>query len=613
MFQWKACLIAVAATFSVSCATAQESTPRVTQEVPEVTGIKTEIITIPDPHAIRKADPLVAILYTPEGGINMYSPAIVMIHGGLAGHPARQVGAPRFAAERLAKMGYTVLSPMTRHSRDEFQSNFEDIVYDIDTSIDALEARGIQRFVLAGHSMGSVRIAYYQAETQDPRVKALIHYAPTADMGGEGGVAQRFIPDYEAKVAAAQAAVDRGEGRMGFASKRPGEAGLETEVVINAVAGYFYGPEAFLSHWGPDTKARNSDVFPNNTVPILMMAGTYDIAVPPGRMERLKGLATKSPRVDHITYENVNHFFEKAWDESSNDTAEWLAEIGLAPEQRVSFEIIDTRMANGRHLPGILYKPETIDPSKPAFVLHHGWTGDILHSSPHWLGQRLARAGYVVLTPQTRISGTRGAYTTRLAESAADLGKWMDAMEERGFNRLIVEGHSMGGLWMSNYISTSQDPRIIGAVYLAPTRDLPDYLKEGVGEEKYAELYEEAKASDDAGNGLNDFIFYRFRRPNVDQETGPVSATLQLTRQFMEYHGPNTRGVHTERVKEFTLPGLAIAGRKDALMTEKFIGEFEAAYAGDLKVIWYEDGSHRLTESKEHVTKDILDWVNAQF
>lgn len=153
----------IALAFGLTClgasVFAQESTPTVTQEVPDVAGIRTEILTLPDPHAIRTNEPLMAILYTPEAGVNPYSPGIVMIHGGLGGHPARQVGAPRFAAERLAAKGYTVLSLMTRHSRDEFQTLFEDIVLDIDTGLDFLEARGMQELILAGHSMGSVRIS----------------------------------------------------------------------------------------------------------------------------------------------------------------------------------------------------------------------------------------------------------------------------------------------------------------------------------------------------------------------------------------------------------------------------------------------------------------------
>lgn len=590
------------------------SSPTVTLDVPDVSGIKTEIIQFMPPSALRANEPLTSLLYTPEDGTNSYNPGVVLIHGGLAGHPARQVGAPRFAAERLAAKGFTVISPMTRHSRDEFRTKFEDIVFDIQASVDALEARGISDIILAGHSMGSVRISYYQAETQDPRVKALVHFAPTADMGGEDGIGRSFIPDYDAKVQLAQETVAGGGSDINLQGNATQAEIQNNSGIINAIGGYFYTAEAFLSHWGPEAKSRNSDIMPENTVPILMLAGGLDGAVPEGRMERLKSLSTKSPKVDYIRYPNVNHFFEEVWDQSVDDMTSWLAEIGLEIGPNVSFEVIDARMGNGRHLPGILYLPEGgADPNKPAFVLQHGWTGNIMHSSNHWLGWRLAREGYAVLAPQTRVSGPPGAMRTSLADVAADLGNWVDAMDARGFDKLIMEGHSMGGLWVSNYMSLSDDPRVIGMIYLAPTRDVPEYLRGGLGDERYEDAYARMSAAAERGEGDSAFNFEKFRVPNVDQENGPVSATLTLARTFMEYHGPDTRAYHTQRVTEFARPSLSIAGRQDLLMTDAFLEQFLSAHAGEAQVVWYENGSHGLRESKDRVLQDVVTWTKATF
>lgn len=590
------------------------SSPTVTLDVPEVTGIRTEIVQFSAPNPVRANEPLTSLLFTPEDGTNIYNPGIVMIHGGLAGHPARQIGAPRFAAERLAAKGYTVISPMTRHSRNEFRTSFEDVQYDIQAAVDALEARGITDIILAGHSMGSVRISYYQAETQDPRVKALIHFAPTADMGGSDGIAASFIPEYDRKVALATATVEKGGSNINLAGSASQDEIENNSGIINAIGGYFYTAEAFLSHWGPEAKSRNSDLMPKNTVPILMMAGTLDGAVPPGRMEKLKALATSSPRVDHVTYDNVNHFFEGVWDQSVADVTDWLSELGLGTGPRVTFDVIDTRMGNGRHLPGILYLPEGGgDPTKPAFILQHGWTGNTMHSSNHWLGWRLAREGYVALAPQTRVSGPPGAMRTSLADVATDLGAWVNAMDERGFDKVILEGHSMGGLWVSNYMSLEDDPRVVGMVYLAPTRDVPEYLSGGLGDERYQDAYARMSAASERGDGDVAFNFEKFRVPNVDPETGPVSATLTLARTFMEYHGPDTRAYHTERVSEFSRPSLSIAGRKDLLMTDAFIDQFLTAHEGDASVVWYENGSHGLRESKAKVLADVVKWTQETF
>ena len=609
----KCSVICVALLLGVS-ATAQESTPTVTQDVPEVTGIRTEVLTIPDPSPVRSGEPMMAILYTPEDGPNIYGPAVVIVHGGLAGHPARQVGAPRFAAERLATQGYTVLSPMTRHSRDEFRTLFEDIVIDIDASLDMLEARGFQDFVLAGHSMGSIRITYYQAETQDARVKALVHFAPTSDMVGTGGAAEGLSPNYADKVETAQSAMAADMGRYSIAPDRNPDTALIAEPVIDLIGGYLYEPRSFLSHWGPTAKTRNSDWMPKNTVPILMMAGSYDSAVPPGRMDALKAVAVNSPRVDHITYEGVNHFFEGVWDQSTNDMIAWLTELELGPKPRVMTELVETRMANGRHLPGVLYLPaDGVDPDKPAFILKHGWTGDILHSSNHWLGWRLAQAGYAALAPQTRTSGPRGIQSASLNDVAADLGKWVDFMEARGFASVIAEGHSAGGIWWSNYMSLNDDPRVIGMVYLAPTRDMPDRIRRGMGDDRYEAVVAQAQAAVSRGEGRRHLINEKYRPPDLDTDKGYVTAVIMLADQFLEYWGPESRAVHTERVRDFDRPSLSIAGTKDLLMSEAFLDEFETATAGPDTVIWYEGGSHGLRESKDRVLKDIVNWTQTTF
>ena len=162
-------------------------------------------------------------------------------------------------------------------------------------------------------------------------------------------------------------------------------------------------------------------------------------------------------------------------------------------------------------------------------------------------------------------------------------------------------------------MSLTDDERVIGVVYLAPTRDVPEYLRGGLGDERYEDAYARMSAAVERGEGDEVFNFEKFRVPNVDPETGPVSATLTLARTFMEYHGPETRAVHTERVAEFNRPSLSIAGRQDLLMTDAFIEQFVEAHQGDAKVVWYEDGSHGLRESKDRVAADVLKWTRKTF
>ena len=134
---------------------AQEvGTPEATGLVPRTSGVKVEILSIPTvvsgqyAKLLRdlgqSAEPLMAMLFYPDDGINQYSPGILIHHDGLGGHPARSTGPARFAAERLAAEGYTVLSIYSRHARHYRTVKFEETALDIQTGLDFLNSRGIQ-------------------------------------------------------------------------------------------------------------------------------------------------------------------------------------------------------------------------------------------------------------------------------------------------------------------------------------------------------------------------------------------------------------------------------------------------------------------------------------
>src|SRR3989344_1853900 len=60
---------------------------------------------------------------------------------------------------------------------------FEDCILDIKSAIDYLKNIGYNEIILCGHSLGAVKVAYYIAQTQDPRIRKLILMSPP-DMVG---------------------------------------------------------------------------------------------------------------------------------------------------------------------------------------------------------------------------------------------------------------------------------------------------------------------------------------------------------------------------------------------------------------------------------------------
>ena len=60
---------------------------------------------------------------------------------------------------------------------------FEDCILDIDAWLKFLKSQGYTRVFLQGHSLGTLKVVYYQTKTKNPLVKTLILLSP-ADMAG---------------------------------------------------------------------------------------------------------------------------------------------------------------------------------------------------------------------------------------------------------------------------------------------------------------------------------------------------------------------------------------------------------------------------------------------
>jgi esterase/lipase len=138
---------------------------------------------------------LQGIIYRPD---KLGSKAYLHIHG-MSGNFYEN----RFLdvmAEELTKNGYAFMSINTRgHDviadfpisgpKEEYKrigdayEIFEECLLDIKPAIDYLQQNGYTEIILCGHSLGAVKVAYYIAKTQDPRIKKLILMSPPDMIG----------------------------------------------------------------------------------------------------------------------------------------------------------------------------------------------------------------------------------------------------------------------------------------------------------------------------------------------------------------------------------------------------------------------------------------------
>lgn len=575
----------------------------------ETQNISVEILTMPSdpPGQIRVAPGggrvlTHAALFTPAGRENIHGVAIVLLDSGPGSHPLIASEPTRFAAERLAARGYTVLSIYSHMERGHALFTFDETGFEIDAALTLLEGRGYEDFVLGGHSYGAIAALNYVATRADnvldqegrKRVLAMALFSPLTEIAAYPRAA--FCGGYAAHMARAEASFASGRGSIppGNTVAVASQPGADADPWI--ATGPFVQPaEATLDYWGPKASARNHALLESIATPTLILVGDAD---PTSSLETLRKAQESSPNetVDLIVYPGGDGELTGLRDTASEDLADWLGKRGLGVRPRVTLQLTDATLADGRRAPGVLYRPEgEIDPAKTAFLMIHGRTGDILFSSTHWMSWRLAQMGYVCLAVSMRISGAAGIQSAVMNEVAEDIGAWMDAYATMGFERIIALGHSNGGIWISDYVAESQDPRVVGIVYVAPTAIYLSH-EEKMADPRYAATYIEAEAAVVAGEARTRTMGYM---------------TLNL---WWDYNRKDTRTLHTERVKQFDRPALSIIGSGDKLFADgKFMARFVPAYKGTLEEIYYEGGTHGLRENKHRIAPDVDAWVRRTF
>jgi pimeloyl-ACP methyl ester carboxylesterase len=238
------------------------------------TGVVTELVQVTTADGVR----LDGALWKPPAGSGV-KVGLLLVHG-YAGN--FYTGWPRLA-EALAQQGHLTLAlNMRDHDLTPQTSLFEDNRLDIEAGVKLLSDRGTSHFILVGQSLGTNRILFYQAETQDPHVRGLVL------MAGPGNLLEwniRIFGPGRALSVLAEAQRWIREGR-----------GADLMLVdLGPLGKALYSANHVVSLRGPDTR---SDPFQNIArirVPILILHGTADRLADPAVAEGLKAAAAASP------------------------------------------------------------------------------------------------------------------------------------------------------------------------------------------------------------------------------------------------------------------------------------------------------------------------------
>jgi pimeloyl-ACP methyl ester carboxylesterase len=161
-------------------------------------------------------------------------------------------------------------------------------------------------------------------------------------------------------------------------------------------------------------------------------------------------------------------------------------------------EIVYARSSDDVLDAGVLFAAASDSAKRLAIIWIHGWGVNFYQPSYVAVGRGLAQHGYMTISANTRmhdlgnVEGYRdgkrvrgGGYWGVGSEEPRDLAAWIDLAERRGFRDVVLVGHSAGWSAVRSYMSSVQDPRVVGVV-LASGEVRPDTRRPDVDQLRQA-------------------------------------------------------------------------------------------------------------------------------
>ncbi len=266
-------------------------------------GFETELVRLKTADGVG----LTGVLCQPHP--NRISAGVVMVHGYSGNFYS---GIMNFLPEALADCGITTLAiNMRDHDRCPKKNLFEENLFDIAAAVDEMARRGYSHFFLYGHSMGTNRVLYYLAATQDPRISGVLLSGPPGNLF-EWNVS---VFGQETATKVLRQARDLVAGGKG-----------DEWMLINLgpLGKALYTANHLVSLRGPETV---SDPFKNIariSKPILIVHGLSDRLANPEVAERLRNSAAAGAQVTVIKIAEADHRFRGHRQELVKAVSRWL-------------------------------------------------------------------------------------------------------------------------------------------------------------------------------------------------------------------------------------------------------------------------------------------------
>jgi len=269
-------------------------------------AVSTELVRLATADGQRTS----GLVYAPIG----HAPraGVVLVHGYASNFYS---GATGRLARALAERGFaTIAVNMRDHDAGPKTTLFEENRWDEQAAVDELARRGVTPLAIVGESLGTNRVLYYVAETQDPRIRAV------ALLAGPGNAFE-----WNVRVFGRERAT-----RVLEEAQRLQAAGRGKELMLvdlGPLGKALYSADHLVSLRGPQTRSDPYRNIAQIAAPVLLVYATADRLVDLEVGRRLRAAATRAPRADMVEIAGADHGFSLHQPELLTTLERWLAEV----------------------------------------------------------------------------------------------------------------------------------------------------------------------------------------------------------------------------------------------------------------------------------------------
>jgi pimeloyl-ACP methyl ester carboxylesterase len=253
-----------------------------------------------------------------------------------------------------------------------------------------------------------------------------------------------------------------------------------------------------------------------------------------------------------------------------------------------------------------------------AVVWVHGWGVNFYHPTYVSIARRLAERGVPAILVNTRMhdlatsatyrEGRRvrgGGYWGIPSEEALDIAAWIDLVDSRGFDKVVLVGHSAGWAAVARYQATRKDPRVAGLVLASGTVQPQQPLRDPALVAEATKHVESGRGDDLLRLPGRSFPSFISAATWLDQANTPPE---MLDFFGLEHESP--------AIREISVPLLALFGTRGDVGGEADLAAVAAAVsrhrgaAVPVETRMIQLGDHMYTGEEAQVATVLAGWIS---